>query len=548
MHKTKILVDPVEWGRITAAIEAAFDKAGLSRLYASRAVDACASIIYDCRFSTARGRKGFNRACVQLESGWFQSRFKSRGVASKAKAALIASGVLLEDESWSAPNLHHPRGTWTQSYAIDYSPRSARRVEVWFPSAASILEGALAGLKGVSNRLDFTGERDELRELLRVDKRRLTADARAGKVDPVQLAQFVSILRKYPSLASCEGIGEEGDARVYSPLTMIAKPLLPYLVNQYGVALREVLDLHASFLFSLHFAFALESSAPLADGNFASLVRRFYQGRNVRLRGKWTVDPCKDLYSLIANHIETADRGTNLFAGCRSAADKRKLVKGEVLAAVFATDSQIARWRTLKAAAIKEAKTKTRVSRGKVYFERQARMRLAICDFFAAEFPAFFRALREYAVSPRKETYRRGGKTFDRETFHKTPLFHALTRGEKILMQYAVAQLQTRFGFGGKTFYRKHDALLACVPPVEDSDIVADRLAESILASVADERAPYRTDGIKAVAATVAKLEEEAKAKADWDCYCAQRDAEDAEPDFPEDEDDGSEDWAENGW
>lgn len=528
MHKTKILVDPVEWGRITAAIQAAFDAAGLSRLYASRAVDACAAILYDCRFSTARGRKGFNLPCVQLESGWFQSCFKSRGVASKAKAALVACGVLLEDESWSAPNLKHPQGTWAQSYAIDYSPRSARRVEVWFPSAASILEGALAGLKGVSNRLDFTGERDELRELLRVDKRRLTADARAGKVDPVQLAQFVSILRKYPSLADCEGIGEDGDARLYSPLTMIAKPLLPYLVNEYGVALREVLDLHASFLFSLHFAFALEGSAPLADGNFASLVRRFYQGRNVRVRGKWTVDPCKDLYSLIANHIETADRGTNLFAGCRSAADKRKLVKGEVLAAVFATDSQLARWKTLKAAAIKEAKRKQRVSRGKLYFERQARMRLAICDFFAAEFPAFFRALRAYAVAPRKETYRRGGKTFDRETFHKTPLFHALTRGEKILMQYAVAQLQSRFGFGGVTFYRKHDALLACVPPVEDSDIVADRLAESILASVADGRAPYRVDGIKAVAATVARLEEEAKAKADWDCYCAERDAEDA--------------------
>ncbi len=527
MHKTKILVDPVEWGRITTAIQATFDAAGLSRLYAARAVDACAAILYDCRFSTARGRKGFNRACVQLESAWFQSRFKSRGVASKAKAALIASGVLLEDQSWSAPNLHHPRGTWTQSYAIDYSPRSARRVEVWFPSAASILEGALAGLKGVSNRLDFTGERDELRELLRVDKRRLTADARAGKVDPVQLAQFVSVLRKYPSLASCEGIGEDGDERLYSPLTMIAKPLLPYLVNEYGVALREVLDLHASFLFSLHFAFALEGSAPLADGNFASLVRRFYQGRNIRVRGKWIADPSKDLYSLIANGIETADRGTNLFAACRSAADKRKLVKGEVLAAVFATDSQLKKWKTLKAAAIKEAKTKTKVSRGKLFFERQARMRLAICDFFAAEFPAFFRALREYAVSPRKETYRRGGKTFDRETFHKTPLFHALTRGEKILMQYAVAQLQTRFGFGGKTFYRKHDALLACVPPVADSDIVADRLAESILAGITEGRAPYRSEGCKAVAAFVAKREADAKAREDFNAYCEEKDAED---------------------
>ena len=47
MKKTKstpVEVCPKEWARIEAAITAAFDVSGLSRLYAARALDAVASM------------------------------------------------------------------------------------------------------------------------------------------------------------------------------------------------------------------------------------------------------------------------------------------------------------------------------------------------------------------------------------------------------------------------------------------------------------------------------------------------------------------------
>ena len=462
-HKTKLEVDPVEWKRIVATIHEAFDKEGMSRLYAERAIDATASIIYDTQSATFTGRKGFNRPAVSHDADWWESIFKKTVNARKAKKILIGCGILLEDESWCAENLNHPDGPWCMSYAIDYRPRSKERIAVWFPSASSIIETALSRLSRMKNEFHWTIGK----EILHVDKKQLVEDCRKGLVDAQSLATFVGVLKKYPTLLECEFLGEPMDRRIYTPLAMVNKSMLKYFKNEKGFPcfMQEVVDLHSGFLFSLMMAFVADGK--MGVGNFSSLVEDFYDNRNVFLadRGIWYSDPYRDFYHRVVNHIETEDRGTNVFHDCQNEKEKRDKVKAFVMSCVFATEGERKKWRTMRANAFRRMRTNQRVSKAVVARENEARFKLDICSYFEKKHPMFWKLVTEYETVGKTSTCKNGT---ERTTMHKTPLYWAMTRGEKIIMDYVAGYAKMWNFLDGCTIYRKHDALLAVCRPLPD--------------------------------------------------------------------------------
>ena len=486
-RKTELRVCPREWARLKDSIQTATESDGLPAIYSARATDLVAAILYDSRGSAANGRKWLDgETVVRLPANYFAKVFKNNAAARRMKKLLVDSGVIVQDGSWSN---FEDKEHWADGYAVDYHPKTPpdRWITIRFPSSASILETALVRLRTV--KADLLLHRDSSK-VLHVDKKRLTADARSGKVDADDLAQFVGTVKKYPSLLDCYQIGAEGDRREYTPLTMVSKSLLGYIVDDSGNGLREVADLHSSF--ALTIPFALTATRPVwrggklvdmdgfTDLSFRSVLDSLYQGRVLKIDGRLVENPASDLYGKIIRHVEAKEPGTNLFHGCRSRAEKRERVKKEVQATLFAQEKEVKKWKTLKTAAVRELKNQIPVSKGKLYHERRARLRLAIMDFFESNgrdfpFSRFWQVMRSMV---------------DPATGKHTPCFQLMTQGEAVLMRYVETRLANDYGFGDLTFYRKHDALLACVPPgrlPDDWNLRIDSIVFRILSALVAE-------------------------------------------------------------
>lgn len=474
--KTKLLVDRTEWERIETTIRSAFKEEGISSLYAARALDIVASIIYDCRGSENYGRKGFNRRATHRSVGFFKSMYRDPKVASVAKKILESNGILLEDESWCADNLDHPDGTWTISYAVDYHPTNPETFVVWFPSAASIIENAIAKLKTVKKELDYDTAH---KELLHIDKAGITAAVRAGEIDPDDFATFVSSFKKYPDLASCKSIGHENDRRIYTPMTMIRKELLRFVLNDKGVSLKEICDIHSSFFVSILFANS-------NTARFRNAVQRIYGDRWFKRDGADVQNTLADLYNIILNHIETEDRNNNLFAECASQKEKRDIIKKNCQAVIFASDAERRKWDSLKKRAFEEMKEHRKVSKFVYALERSARIKCAIQDYFQKNEPEFWNIVMEAEEIEDYIWYdTEDGKTIRRKKAKKTPLFWTMTKGEEVLMAYIRSQLIKKFGMAGVSTYRKHDAILACVETAP-TEAQSDTTVGTILMGIDD--------------------------------------------------------------
>lgn len=474
--KTKLLVDRTEWERIETAIRSAFKEEGISSLYAARALDIVASIIYDCKGSQNYGKNGFNRRATHRSREFFKRLFRDPNKSAKAKKILEHIGILLEDESWCANNLDHPDGTWTISYAVDYNPKNPETYAVWFPSNASIIENAISKLRTVAKELDYDTSH---KEKLHIDKAGITAAVRAGEIDPDDFATFVSAFKKYPDLKSCKSIGHENDKRMYTPLAMIRKELLRFVLNENGVSVKEIADIHSSFIVSILFATGNTS-------RFLSVVRSIYDDRWYRKDGHDVQNTLCDLYNRILNHIETEDRNTNLFYGATSQKEKRDEIKKFCQAVIFASDAERKKWDSLKNRAFEEMKTHTRVSKFVYAMERAARIKCAIQDYFQKNEPDFWEAVMTAEEIEDLIVYEtEDGRTIRRKKAKKTPLFWTMTQGEEVLMAYIRSQLIKRFGFSGISTYRKHDAILACVETAP-TEAQSDTTVGTILMGISD--------------------------------------------------------------
>lgn len=500
MKKTKLTVCPKEWARIENKIYSAFDVAGLSRLYAERAKDLVASIIYDTKASRTTGRKRLGqRPCVSHPERWFAKIFRNRGLAWKCKKALVASGVLLPDGSWCAPadecerEFAHPGDTWCNSYAIDYNPQGAETLDIWFPSASSVIEGAVADLRRIPAELDYTADHSQT---LRLDKAGLLAAARSGAVDAQDFATACALFRKYPTLDKCISLGEPDDHRTYTPPTMVSKTILPYI---RGISeLREVLDLHCSLLLSLMFVFVVEGAAYkdgvctrwLGDGNFDGLVHDIYTDRWMTLPdGRRVKNPDKDIYWRVYRHILAEQPSTNLFKGL-SAKEIRDRIKTEFMGAVYASPADAKRYRTLAKKAMAQATGKApRASKREFAEQRKARIRLAIRDWLEATYPTLAHYIFTYATTT-KVSIDKHGRRHTRQT--KTPLYYAMTRGEQALMGYLADTIRRRYHV---TVYRKHDALLCADPAYTPTPEAADNLIRDALSAIGNVGPSYRNLG-----------------------------------------------------
>lgn len=494
MKKTKVTVCPKEWARIENKIYSAFDVAGLSRLYAERAKDLVASIIYDAKSSHRTGNKWLTRPCVAHPAKWFDGVFGgNKCVSAKCKMVLESCGILLADDSWCAPNLNHPDGVWCNSYAIDYNPQGAETFEVWFPSAASIIEGAVADLRRIPAELDYTLDHSQT---LRLDKAGLLAAARSGAIDAQDFATACSLLRKYPTLNKCLVLGDPEDHRTYTPLTMVAKSILPYIRGNSEV--REVLDLHCSELLSLMFIFVAEEGAYrdesclrwLGDGNFVGLVQDIYTDRWMTLPdGRRVKNPDKDIYWRVYRHILAEQPNTNLFRGL-SPKEIRDSIKVEFMGAVYASPADAKRYRTLAKKAMLQATGKApRATKREYIDQRKARIRLAIRGWLEATYPTLAHYISTYRTDASVTIDKRGHR-HTRQT--KTPLYYAKTRGEQALMGYLADTIHSRYHV---TVYRKHDALLCADPVYTPTPEAADNLIRDALSAIGNVGPSYRNLG-----------------------------------------------------
>lgn len=465
---TELKVCPKEWARITETITASFDLAGLSRIYTARAIDAVASIIYDSRSASQRGHK-FLDHCIHLPAEWFQNVFRNKGgVTAKCKKTLEFCGVLLSDESWCAENLNHPEGVWCDAYAIDYRPQGPETFTVWFPSASSLIENAVATLKKVKGELALDKKG---RQTLTIDKAGLLAAARRGEIDAEDFASAVAIFKKYPTLDKCRDIGDPEDHRLYTPLSLVANNVLPFIhFADTGESIQEALDIHSSVVVCLTFAAIIEKMKPVYDKDgvlvtmpcdriFRHVVKSIYEGRWSKIDGKWHKWESKDLYMSIYREITEREPATNLFYGLRKD-EIRDRIKEEFMAAVFANKTDVKRWESSARAAMVAMRTGKRVSKGAMYHQRKVRLRLAIREYLKKNYPLMFHFAENYDTVQAV-----GKKGHIREK--KTPLYYAMTRAEEILMTYLQARYERSFGV---VAYRKHDALLAAAEPMCEAD------------------------------------------------------------------------------
>ena len=94
-RKTELRVCPREWARLKDSIQTATESDGLPAIYAARATDLVAAILYDSRGSTANGRKWLDgETVVRLPANYFAKVFKNNAAARRMKKLLVDSGVI----------------------------------------------------------------------------------------------------------------------------------------------------------------------------------------------------------------------------------------------------------------------------------------------------------------------------------------------------------------------------------------------------------------------------------------------------------------------